>query len=124
LSRDSPKANTTFKTKQSLPYPLLCDVKGTLIKSIGLQKAPASTQRGVFVLDKAGKVLAAEPGSPAGTLNVVKKLLEDSPRQNTDTSDIPAGEATSEDKKAADTAAEVADTAEKIDSNEAKSTTA
>lgn len=99
-------------------------MKGTLIKSIGLQKAPAGTQRGVFVLDKAGKVLAAEPGSPAGTLNVVKKLLEDSPRQDTSTSEKADENVTSEDKKAADTAAEVADTAEKIDSNEAKSTIA
>jgi len=76
LSMDSPKANTTFKEKQKLPYPLLCDPKATLISAIGLKKPPKSTQRGVFVVDKAGKVLIAEPGSPAGTVEVVTALVE------------------------------------------------
>ncbi|KAI2606051.1 AhpC-TSA-domain-containing protein [Hypoxylon fragiforme] len=75
LSTDSPKANTTFKTKQNLPYPLLCDPSATLIEAIGLKKAPKGTTRGVFVVDKAGKVLLAEPGSPAGTVEAVKKLV-------------------------------------------------
>ncbi|ROV89854.1 hypothetical protein VMCG_09521 [Cytospora schulzeri] len=78
LSRDSPKSNTAFKKKQKLPYPLLCDPKGSLIEAIGLKKAPSSTQRGVFVIDKEGKVLLAEPGSPAGTAAAVKKLAEES----------------------------------------------
>lgn len=77
LSRDSPKSNTTFKEKQKLPYPLICDPKATLIGAIGLSKAPASTQRGVFVVDKAGKVLLAEPGSPDGTVKAVEKLVEE-----------------------------------------------
>lgn len=76
LSRDSPKSNTTFQEKQKLPYPLICDPKATLISAIGLSKAPSSTQRGVFVVDKDGKVLLAEPGSPAGTVAAVKKLVE------------------------------------------------
>lgn len=76
LSADSGKANTTFRTKHELPYPLLCDPAATLIGAIGLKKVPSGTQRGVFVVDKAGKVLAAEPGGPEGTLNVVKGLLE------------------------------------------------
>ncbi|KAI1751313.1 thioredoxin-like protein [Xylaria castorea] len=75
LSTDSPKANTTFKTKQNLPYPLLCDPSATLIGAIGLKKTPKGTTRGVFVVDKAGKVLLAEPGSPAGTADAVKKLV-------------------------------------------------
>jgi peroxiredoxin Q/BCP len=77
LSKDSPKANTTFKDKQKLPYPLLCDPSATLISAIGLKKAPNGTTRGVFVVDKSGKVLAAEPGSPAGTVEVVKRLVSD-----------------------------------------------
>lgn len=76
LSTDSPKANTTFKEKQNLPYPLLCDPNATLIGAIGLKKTPSGTQRGVFVVDKAGKVLLAEPGSPEGTVNAVKKLVD------------------------------------------------
>ncbi|KAM5352599.1 hypothetical protein ACJ41O_005321 [Fusarium nematophilum] len=77
LSTDSPKANTTFKEKQKLPYPLLCDPKATLIGAIGLKKSPKGTQRGVFVINKEGKVLVAEPGSPQGTLDRVKELVEE-----------------------------------------------
>lgn len=76
LSTDSPKANTTFKDKQKLPYPLLCDPAATLIGAIGLKKGPKSATRGVFVVDKAGKVLAAQAGSPDGTVAVVKKIVE------------------------------------------------
>lgn len=115
LSKDSPKSNTTFKTKQNLPYPLLCDVSGNLIKEIGLRKAPAGTTRGVFVIDKSGKILAAEPGSPAGTVEVVKKLVANSSAAEEDTNS-----ASGEEVKTANVAAEVADTAEKLDSNEDK----
>ncbi|KAH7094685.1 thioredoxin-like protein [Paraphoma chrysanthemicola] len=106
LSNDSPKANTTFKTKQNLPYTLLCDPAQTLISAIGLKKAPKGTTRGVFVVDKSGKVVAAEPGSPAGTVEVVKKLVAGG----------AGGEVKQkEDADAATTAAEVADTAAKVD---------
>ena len=36
LSTDSEKANTTFVTKQNLPYQLLCDPKATLTRAIGM----------------------------------------------------------------------------------------
>lgn len=75
LSRDSPKANTTFKTKQKLPYPLLCDKTATLIAAIGFKNGD-KTQRGVFVVTKEGKVLAAEPGGPAATVAVVKDIVD------------------------------------------------
>ncbi|EMT63304.1 thioredoxin-like protein [Fusarium oxysporum II5] len=77
LSADSPKANTTFKEKQKLPYTLLCDPKATLIKAIGLKKAPKGTTRGVFVISKEGKILVAEAGSPQGTLDRVQALVEE-----------------------------------------------
>ncbi|KAK3905115.1 peroxiredoxin DOT5 [Staphylotrichum tortipilum] len=77
LSTDSPKANTTFKEKQRLPYPLLCDTAATLIAAIGLKKAPKGTTRGVFVVSKDGKVLAAQPGGPEKTVDVVKALVEE-----------------------------------------------
>lgn len=78
LSADSPKANTTFREKQKLPYPLLCDPQGSLIGAIGLKKAgpKGGTTRGVFVVDKAGKVLAAQAGTPEGTVNVVKEVVK------------------------------------------------
>lgn len=75
LSADSPKANTTFKTKQNLSYPLLCDSSGTLIGAIGFKKAPKGTTRGVFALDKQGKVLLREAGGPDATVDAVQKLV-------------------------------------------------
>ncbi|KAJ2901715.1 hypothetical protein MKZ38_001525 [Zalerion maritima] len=77
LSADSAKANTTFKEKQKLTYPLLCDTQRTLITAIGLKKQPNGTQRGVFVVDKSGKVLAAQAGSPQGTVDVVKAIIDE-----------------------------------------------
>jgi peroxiredoxin Q/BCP len=76
LSADSTKANTTFKEKQKLTYPLLCDPQATLIGAIGLKKAPKGTTRGVFAVDKSGKVLLAEPGGPQATVDAVKRLVE------------------------------------------------
>ncbi|EKD16637.1 merozoite capping protein-1 [Drepanopeziza brunnea f. sp. 'multigermtubi' MB_m1] len=132
LSKDSPKANTTFKTKQNLPYPLLCDTSSTLIKAIGLTKAPASTARGVFVVDKSAKVIAVETGGPAATVEVVKKLVASG-----DVTAAPAATSVVAEPKAeasangvsnapmdpeSTTAAEVAGTAEKLDSNGAEPT--
>ena len=77
LSADSSKANTAFKEKHKLPYPLLCDIKSTLIAAIGLQKSPKGTQRGVFVVDKQGKVLLAQSDGPKGTHDRVKALVEE-----------------------------------------------
>jgi peroxiredoxin Q/BCP len=125
LSNDTPKSNTTFRTKQNLNYPLLCDPAQTLISAIGLKKAPkgtprggiaaGSTTRGVFVVDKAGKVLAAEPGSPDGTVAVVKRIVDGS--VSADGPNAPPLEGAEENKDAemAETADEVAYTAAKLD---------
>ncbi|KAK8872626.1 thioredoxin-like protein [Apiospora arundinis] len=75
LSSDSPKANTAFKEKQKLPYPLLCDPGSILINAIGLKKAPKGTTRGVFAVSKTGKVLLAEPGGPSATVEAVRNLI-------------------------------------------------
>lgn len=145
LSGDSPKSNTSFKENQKLPYSLLCDPSRTLISAIGMKKAPSSTIRGVFVVDKTGRVLATEPGGPAATVEVVEKLVggsgisapvagegikaaEAEGPKVTEEPKVEAPSATSngvngteknEDVAKADVAAEVADTAEKLDSNEA-----
>lgn len=145
LSTDSPKSNTTFKTKQKLPYTLLCDPSATLIAAIGMKKAPKGTTRGVFVVDKEGKVLAAEPGGPAATVELVRKLVgEGSPVEATASEDVgnmaegskvedkiesgklhaeeadPSADVNGdaemkEDAAAADVAADVANSAEKLD---------
>ena len=125
LSTDSPKANTTFKTKQNLPYHLLCDKAATLIAAIGFKNG-AKTQRGVFVVTKDGKVLAAEPGGPAATVAVVKTLVEkmggtDSAGQEKlekaeeRASADQGNEGHGDDQEKADIAGEVADTAAKLD---------
>lgn len=82
LSADSPKANTTFKTKQSLPYPLLCDTASTLIGAIGFKKLPRGTTRGVFVIDKTGKVLVLQPGGPDATVEAVRQLVISTPEDD------------------------------------------
>lgn len=115
LSSDSPKANTTFKTKQNLPYTLLCDPAQTLISALGFKKAPKGTTRGVVVIEKSGKVLANESGGPAATVEIVRKLI-----QGEGTGASSSTEAKKkEDKEVAQVAAEVADTAAKVDKPEA-----
>ncbi|KAK2861294.1 hypothetical protein FQN49_004348 [Arthroderma sp. PD_2] len=76
LSGDSPKANTSFKTKQKLPYPLLCDPSFKLIGAFGLKKTPKGTVRGVFAVNKEGKVLLRTPGGPEKTLSLVQDLVK------------------------------------------------
>lgn len=98
-----------------MPYPLLCDPGATLIKAIGFKKAPKGTQRGVFVVDKEGKVLAVEAGGPAATVEVVKKLVDSIGGGEKDEGVGKAEEKEAEDEKVADTAAEVADVAKGLD---------
>ncbi|CAG7917223.1 unnamed protein product [Penicillium olsonii] len=80
LSGDSPKANTTFKTRQNLQYPLLCDPQANLIAAIGLKKSPKGTVRGVFAVDKKGKVLLRESGGPDATVDAVQKIVANAPK--------------------------------------------
>jgi peroxiredoxin Q/BCP len=75
-----------------------------------MKKAPSGTTRGVFVVDKHGKVLAAEPGGPAPTVEVVRKLVETMGGGGAE-----KGGAQAENKRVADVAAEVADTAATMD---------
>jgi hypothetical protein len=76
LSTDSPKSNTTFATKQSLPFPLLCDVSSTLTGAIGMKKAAKSTTRGVVVFDKGGKVQVWEQAGPQKTVDAVMAYVQ------------------------------------------------
>lgn len=107
-----------------------------------MKKAPKGTTRGVFVVDKSGKVVAAEPGSPAATVETVKKLVAaggeetetgkaeegkteepagnvEEPKEETAAVEAPPAPATEEEKKEdaelANVASDVADTAAKLD---------
>jgi len=93
LSADSPKANANFKSKQNLPYSLLCDPTSTLISAIGFKRVPRGTMRGVFAVDKVGKVLLLETGGPAATINAVRKLAEAAAPLDSGTADEESGEA-------------------------------
>jgi len=89
LSTDSPKANTTFVTKQNLPYPLLCDPNATLTTAIGMKKpGPGkSTARGVVIIDKQGVIRVCEQAGPAKTLDTVLEYIK---TQGTTQTDVPA----------------------------------
>ena len=89
-----------------------------MISAIGLGPKKGSTARGVFVVDKSGKVLAAEVGGPEPTVQVVKKLVTTdgghsaAPVTTSESDSAPAnGKASEEDVKQAETAAQVADSA-------------
>ncbi|KAL2757973.1 hypothetical protein ACRALDRAFT_1074779 [Sodiomyces alcalophilus JCM 7366] len=98
LSNDSPKANGSFKQQQGLMYELLCDPDRTLISAIGLRTSVGKTQRGIFVINKQGKILAAEPGGPAATVEVAKQVVSQMKDNPDETLVDEAGEA--ETKKA------------------------
>jgi peroxiredoxin Q/BCP len=110
LSADGPKANTTFKTKYTFPYDLICNPSYSLIGAVGLQDKPAKkTKRGVFIIDKSGKVLELFQGGPEPTVDATKKIVDGMEKIGHPEKPV------TEDKKVADTAGEVADTAEKLD---------
>lgn len=105
LSGDSPKANTTFKTKQKLPYTLLCNPSYSLISAIGMQDKPAKkTKRGVFAVDKSGNVTVVQKGGPQATVDAVKELVDR-------VLETPGEKALKKQKSVAETADEVADAA-------------
>lgn len=47
-----------------------------MIGALGYKKAPKGTTRGVFVVDKMGKVLVSEAGGPKETVEVVRRVVE------------------------------------------------
>lgn len=102
LSNDSPKANGSFKQQQGLMYELLCDPDRTLISAIGLKTSVGKTQRGIFVVNKEGKILAAEPGGPAATVEIAKQVvsqMKDGQKDDDETETEDAGEEEAETKK-------------------------
>lgn len=70
---DSPKAQTTWKAKYSLPYDLLCDPKGDVLKRLGVTKTQSGNGGGVkrshVVIDKGGRIKSLKIGvSPAQSI--------------------------------------------------------
>ncbi|KIW31628.1 hypothetical protein, variant 2 [Cladophialophora immunda] len=116
LSTDSPKANTTFATKQKLPYQLLCDPNATLTSAIGMKKpGPGkSTTRGVVVIDKQGTLRLWEQAGPAKTLEAVLEYIKS---QGMTETGAPAAVAAppADDPIASEEAAKLADPDTKMD---------
>jgi peroxiredoxin Q/BCP len=63
ISPDSPKAQTGFKEKQSLPFTLLCDVDHAVAEAYGVWKEKnmygrkvMGIERTTFVIDEKGKI--------------------------------------------------------------------
>jgi thioredoxin-dependent peroxiredoxin len=69
------------------------------------------TKRGVFVVDKSGKVLINQAGGPIPTVDAVKKLVDSQGAKGVQLTKDPS----KEDKESAKTADEVADTAAELD---------
>lgn len=93
-----------------------------MIQAIGFKKVPKGTQRGVFVVDKEGKVLAVEAGGPGATVEVVKGIVEaeggDGEAKGLEKAEeraVEGEEKEVESEKVAETAAEVADVAKGLD---------
>lgn len=77
MSTDSPKANTTFATKQKLPFDLLCDPDAGLTGALGLKKSQGKgTLRGSVVISKDGVVEVWTQAGPAKTLEVVTQWVD------------------------------------------------
>lgn len=88
-----------------------------------MTKSPKGTKRGVFVIDKTGKVVAAEGGGPQATVDVVRRIVEQKGDPGS-VEKVPSKEEVEakdkDDREKADVADEVADTAAKIDEEPAK----
>jgi peroxiredoxin Q/BCP len=63
ISKDSPKAQTTFKVNQKLPYTLLCDVDKKVVEAYGVWKEKnmygkkvMGIERTTFAIDERGKI--------------------------------------------------------------------
>lgn len=73
-----------------------------------MQDKPAKkTKRGVFAIDKSGKVVVAQRGGPQATVDAVKALVDGAVASGTDSGPKTGAE----DAKIAQTASEVADAA-------------
>ncbi|KAJ5665610.1 uncharacterized protein N7477_008058 [Penicillium maclennaniae] len=70
-----PRPTQLSKRNRNSPTPCSATLKPHLSGAIGLKKSPKGTTRGVFVVDKKGKVLLREAGGPDATVDAVQKLV-------------------------------------------------
>ena len=85
LSTDTPKANASFKAKHNLPFTLLCDPAGALVRALGMGNVDPkkkTARRGVVVIgrkdggeDGEAEVKKESKGAPLETLGAVRLFL-------------------------------------------------
>lgn len=66
MSFDKPKSQTNWKNKYNLPYNLLTDQDGTVLKALGAFKAPKNVLRSHVIIAKGGKVVDMRNGISPG----------------------------------------------------------
>jgi len=77
MSADTPTAQTSWKKKHNLAYPLLCDRDLALVKAIGAFKAPKNIKRSHIIVAKGGKVLDVRvPIGPEDSFKEAVKFVE------------------------------------------------
>lgn len=70
ISFDKPKSQTNWKNKYDLPYSLLTDADGDVLKAFGAFKQPKNVIRSHFIVAKGGEVLDIRNQiSPADSFN-------------------------------------------------------
>jgi thioredoxin-dependent peroxiredoxin len=83
ISKDTPKAQTTFKENQRLPYTLLCDVDKKVVEAYGVWKEKnmygkkvMGIERTTFIIDEKGKIQKIySKVKPAGHAEAVLSAL-------------------------------------------------
>ncbi|OSX71956.1 hypothetical protein BU14_0486s0002 [Porphyra umbilicalis] len=77
MSADTPTAQTSWKKKHNLAYPLLCDRELALVKAIGAFKTPKNIKRSHIIVAKGGKVLDVRvPIGPEDSFKEAVKFVE------------------------------------------------
>eukprot|EP00168_Porphyra_purpurea_P015966 TRINITY_DN505_c1_g1_i1.p4 TRINITY_DN505_c1_g1~~TRINITY_DN505_c1_g1_i1.p4 ORF type:complete len:187 (+),score=99.49 TRINITY_DN505_c1_g1_i1:650-1210(+) len=77
LSADTPTAQTSWKKKHSLSFPLLCDRDLSVVKAVGAFKAPKNIKRSHIIVAKGGKVLDVRvPVGPEDSFKEAVKFVE------------------------------------------------
>jgi len=57
VSKDDEASHQKFTNKFNLPFPLLADVDGSIIKAYDVEGSSGYAQRVTFVIDEAGKIV-------------------------------------------------------------------
>ncbi|GBD03872.1 Putative peroxiredoxin bcp [bacterium HR19] len=78
VSKDKLETQKKFKEKYNLPYELIADEKGEIIKKFGAGKPNGSAQRKTFIIDPEGKIsFIFEKVNPDKHAEEIEKILKE-----------------------------------------------